>query len=477
MRPLEELLLVSSLLFCLLLHIRSFCKTKGLQIKSFRLLFFICAVQIIVEEARWQMFPVYLAVLLLGSAVFSLRDRGNILRTANAAFSLGLLGILLSSLVPIARLPVPSGPYLVGTQKRELVDFARHEIFSENPEQKRTIPVQIWYPARNSLNSRTEPYMQATSDYGNLLKAALPSILASHLHLISTHSLQDAPIACSITNNKLIPKERFPLIIFSHGLMGGRIQNTIQCEELASHGYIVVGIDHPYDAAFAIYPDGRTICSQLLTGKPARANAASIQSDGFDVRVRDLIFIVNWLYKTNDSDPQKLLKDSMDLNKIGVMGHSFGGSTGLLSSAIDKRIKAAIDLDGSTVGCSASDNPVLIMHADHANEDRLRSNDYERRHHGEIVNIQITGTGHANFTDLPILTPLHGVLLLSGNINPTRCEKILNDYTLDFFDHYLKQREFRVIRKPGYSTQAPISSYPEVRYLKESSEQKKKTEQ
>jgi dienelactone hydrolase len=446
-RAFEIALFVLLLLVCLLFRIRSLQRNKRLKRAAFVFVASICFVHSFSEEFRWQMVPLYISLLLIGVIAFRKEQNQAILNRMNGWVAMfAWIGFSLTFLVPVASLPVPTGPYKVGTVCRSLIDQSRKEFFGSPTAGKRRLAIQIWYPAEFDFGNDVLPkhkkvgasYMQPSSDFAQLVKSPLPSILASHLHLTETHSVEGASIARS--------KNTYPVIIFSHGLMGGRIQNTIQCENLASHGFIVLGVDHTYDAAFSIFPDGSVVCSQLLTGMQS---GPTIQRNGFEVRIRDVIQILDWLANLNESDPENRFAGKIDLNNIGLLGHSFGGSTSLEVLALDGRIKAALNMDGTTIGVQASEKPAMVMQAEHGDRDPLAIAEFEKRQRGDFVRLKILGTGHANFTDLPMLTPIHWVLLLSGPVGPIRCEKIINDYSLDFFNHYLKQEPFRVV-----STQA-----------------------
>ena len=395
------------------------------------------------------MLPVYFSFILI--SILSIRNnteysRFNRINTWAAMFA--CFGLLLSFLIPIAVLPEPHGPFKTATTWRTLTDSAREEIFASKKQIKRRLPIQIWYPCgeKNPKNESPqtkqlgECYMQSSSDFASLIKAPLPSLLASHLHLIKTHSIKDLPVAKA--------QSSYPLIIFSHGLMGGRIQNTMLCENLASYGFIVIGIDHTYDAAFSIFPNGSVICSQLLTGMQS---GPTIQGNGFDVRIRDVISVLNWASIINEQDPDNQLTRKIDLQNVGVIGHSFGGSTSFAALALDSRVKAAVNMEGTTVGVPPCQKPAMVMQADHGDRDALGFNDFEERYKGELIRLKIFGTGHANFTDLPMLTPLHAMLLLSGPIEPQTCEKIIENYSLDFFKHHLKHEPYILIKQGDVS--------------------------
>ena len=138
--------------------------------------------------------------------------------------------------IPFNNPPKPSGKSQIGTQSIELIDLERLEWFTENPDDFRKIMIQVWYPTKD-YQGQKELYI----DYGDIRIKALAeqfeykSFLFKGLTEIETNSF---------TNAKPDLNNKVPLIIFSHGLGGNRTQNTVMVEELASHGYVVVAIEH-----------------------------------------------------------------------------------------------------------------------------------------------------------------------------------------------------------------------------------------
>lgn len=130
------------------------------------------------------------------------------------------------------------------------MDANRQEVFSTDPNARRELMVQVWYPARkNSLSSRA-PYLQdpdavatAVAQLHNLQFFSLEP-----LRYVTTNAVEAAPVAEN--------KPDYPVLIFLEGLTGYRQMNTFQVEDLVSQGYIVVGIDQPGAAASVVFPDG-----------------------------------------------------------------------------------------------------------------------------------------------------------------------------------------------------------------------------
>jgi predicted dienelactone hydrolase len=195
----------------------------------------------VVEGLRWQMIPAYggFGVLLLAS----LKKRETrpvwrvlgtlpllLLMSASAVFTHGL---------PVFSLPKPSGPYAVGTFEYSTTDDSRKERYS--PTRNRELYVEVWYPADKSASGglpvRTLFQELYEGDYTR------QSFLFGYLRHIPTHSHVHAPVAA--------PDRRpFPVLLFNHALeLGFTSQNHLLMEHLASHGYVIFSIAHPYQSA------------------------------------------------------------------------------------------------------------------------------------------------------------------------------------------------------------------------------------
>jgi predicted dienelactone hydrolase len=141
--------------------------------------------------------------------------------------------------LPIFSLPEPSGPYGVGTFEYSITDDSRKERYS--PTRNREIYVEVWYPAEKSASGafpvRTLFQELYEGDYTQ------QSLLFGYLRHIPTHSHVHAPVAA--------PEHGpFPVLLFNHALeIGFTSQNQLLMEQLASHGYVIFSIAHPYQSS------------------------------------------------------------------------------------------------------------------------------------------------------------------------------------------------------------------------------------
>jgi len=263
------------------------------------------------------MIPLYmLAVLMVVGRMSAVLNRTNAAprkrdKFSSAAIALTLvLGCTFAGwILPVITLPEPTGPYPVGIVDRELIDHARG----------RRLMVSVWYPAASSgpPSPLTHYPNQLMLGLANL--AGLPALLFQHLRYIHLAASEDVSVQAS--------NRPFPVLVFSHGMVGLRLQNSSTFQELASWGYVVVAIDHTDAAAVTVFPDGETRFYNLERfGIPSGAepDEALVTERVFPVWVADQRFIYDTLETWEQTD--SLLAGRLDLTRIGSFGHSFGGN-------------------------------------------------------------------------------------------------------------------------------------------------------
>jgi dienelactone hydrolase len=262
------------------------------------------------------------------------------------AACLGLLatGPLAAWAFPVPVFPEPSGRFAVGTWVVQSTDSGRPETFTADPHDRRTVVIQLWYPAQKSpAGAQRAQYLGRTEREARTVSSALvrqvglPGFLVDGVPRAHTHSVFEAPVAGG--------RERFPIVLFSPGSGGVRTQNTAWAEELASHGYVVVGLDHPYDSAAVVLADGRTIHTRTeSTGDRDKDDALAI--DWTAVRAADLSFVLTQLELLDRGEIAGPLTGRLNTRRAAVTGHSMGGAAALQAARQDRRFDAVIDLDG-----------------------------------------------------------------------------------------------------------------------------------
>ncbi|MGW4848825.1 alpha/beta hydrolase family protein [Nocardia brasiliensis] len=240
-------------------------------------------------------------------------------------------------------LPEPTGDLPVGVTDVHLID--RNRIDPWNHNRRRELMVRIWYPATDSDLTPIAPWTTPgglqllTSD---LTDQGIPS---STWALAPSHSRQDARARTA--------DGPFPILLFSPGMDDPAGLNTAQAEDLASHGYIVATINHTYEAFAVQFPDGHTERTVIPLDSPPEVLSDVL----LPVRVADTEFVVDQLADiasrhsmSSDHRGTVDLAGILDLSKIGMFGHSLGGTTTAQAMHDDPRIRAGVNLDGPPVG-------------------------------------------------------------------------------------------------------------------------------
>jgi dienelactone hydrolase len=267
-----------------------------------------------------------------------------------------------------------------------------------------------------------------------------------HLDLVDTHAMIDATPTGENAS--------YPLLLFSHGLSGLRMQNTAQFEELASHGYIVASVDHTYDSVITIMPDGRAIMHHSQTVMPEGVSSVLWGRRLVGVRAQDLSTTLAFLENQN-RDPDSLLHDRIDMNRVGGMGHSTGGATAIEFCTHSSYCQAVLVQDGWLESLSEEtlsqplSQPSMFLSTNEwlSSKNQSIGKIFIDGQEQASYEVTIDEMSHYNFTDIPLLTPLAAQIGLGGKINGARGIRILNDYNLAFFDRYLKDSNSPILEE------------------------------
>jgi len=377
--------------------------------------------------------------------------------------------------------PQPSGSFKIGKMHLNFVDEQRIDPFPLAAGKNRDVPIMIWYPADKIGKSTPSQYIKQ-ADNVNLSTFNLGfKLMFSKLWKIQTNSYERIPISTK--------EDNFPVILFNHGFTSFMEQNTSQMEHLASHGYIVVSISHPYDGV-ASYPDGRSIPmdnskmenitkekrkkmkddykqrKKLLkklqeTDLPfeelKELTQKFLHSDDegtMEVWVDDVIFILNQLELLNNGKIKSIFRGKLDIARgVGGFGHSYGGATSILTSCIDDRITCGINMDGAIwPGFKEKfvyKKPYMFM--ENGESRGVNRYFYEVNQHDSYM-VCIEDALHFDFSD----TSLFGKSWLMkrtkivGKIHHKRMQKIMNGLVTAFFDRYIKKIEAPLLDQDTY---------------------------
>ncbi|MFD2763559.1 hypothetical protein [Micromonospora eburnea] len=253
------------------------------------------------------------------------------------------------------RLPAPTGPYPVGTVDLHLIDRSRTDLWMATPAH-RELMVSLWYPAGDVGRFPLAPHMTpgAAAHFGSAAGAgaSLYGIPAGAVDFAATRTSghRGAPVTRH--------KRPFPVVLYSPGAGDPRTWGTTLVQDLASRGYVVVTLDHTYDASEVEFPDGRVVDTVLpeLFGQAQRPEEFQILAARvFGTRIADTRFVLDQLAALNggtnpDAEGRPLpegVVGALDLHRTGMFGVSAGGLSALQAMSEDSRIRAAIDMGGS----------------------------------------------------------------------------------------------------------------------------------
>ena len=351
----------------------------------------------------------------------------------------GLFFVLMSAVLiiavssPAARaqenpLPAPSGPHQVGVTSLTLTDEIREDIFTGEAGDKRAVTVWIWYPADVPAGAEPGPYLMQGFDVeqsGFAVIAGGDAVAAQEsLSGLHRHAYPEAPVSAS--------QETYPVVMYSNLTP---IDQSLQFEELASHGYIVVDVIQ-------------------VTGQPVEDQGdffqigdtrVSFWDDYVSVILSDLLFVLDQLETIHAGSINSVVSGRLNLDQIGVVGHSIMGAVAMDAASQDQRIKAGITHDFESGAMPPQ--PFMFMRPTTCQR-------WDGTGPGYVVHIE--GFGHNNYGDSavwprPADSPQGGF----GSIDSVRGMTVLNAYIVAFFDRYLKGEEQALL-------QGPSADFPEV---------------
>jgi predicted dienelactone hydrolase len=339
--------------------------------------------------------------------------------------------LLLATITTGYLLPNPPGKYNVTLTTGQLIDYARNDPYAATPT-PRALMLSVFQPAK-CASTVPVPYMpNKTAQYqGPFLETTFnisvnlsPLFLDARLPVCQPH-----PAGCSSLDNS-------PILLFSPGYSIPRFYYNILASAIASEGFTVITIDHPHDANLLVYPDGHTVYNN--------ASILTIPTwDLFD-RAADASFIIDQLSNTTAMASLLPHRGSRPFptDRVAMLGHSAGGASAIIAASRDRRIRAAINWDGTIFGSPPApgeaqpvermNQPVLFM----SHQDYLDPS-WEAawpRLGGSKAVMYVGNTTHYTFSDMPTLLEEAGESVvpfvdLLGIVAPEEMMRILTAYT------------------------------------------------
>ena len=338
-------------------------------------------------------------------------------------------------------LPPLNGKYGIGVKNFHLIDESRKELLTENPDDFRELVLKIWYPTDKEVEGEWYKYMTEFMFAWLMGRAPIPLLGVSKTAYedVKPHGKINVPIA---SNSNL-----FPVILFAHGLDGTLEIYSSFIEDLVSKGYVVISMNHPYIAGVVEFPDDRSIYYQDFYSQ----NNPDYPKIAIRTIVDDAKFALDYAEILNDTDD--ILKERLNLENVGMYGHSFGGASTSICCFEDDRIDCGLTLDGVSyeelipIGVT---KPFFMMTAD----GRFNQSGVEyiwNKQESDIYRMSINGSSHYGYTDVGLLLshmlPLIPQNILGfGTVDPKLMTEIVRSFILEFFNVYLKgESESRII--------------------------------
>lgn len=409
--------------------------------------------------ARWQFYPLYIAILILSPMMSRMHLKGIEIKKRIKIIMISISSILivvslLAFIVfPVYEIPTPSGEFLIGTESFIIEDNSRIEDYGDAREFRR-IKIQIWYPAESIAGYKQAPWLEDGVEIARALSrdTGLPYFVLDHAANVMSNSYIDAPISNSSST--------YPVVIISHGWRGFRNLHTDFAEELASRGYIVVAIDHTYGSVATVF-DENDIAYLNLDALPLRET-----TDDFLLYANQLVYTysedisttLDYLELVNEASSLSRFSERLDLSTIGLIGHSTGGGASVALALKDNRIDSVIGLDAWVEPIEQSelnkglDIPSLFIRSGAwevgFNNENLYSLINESSYPSELY--QIDGTTHYDFAMVYMYSPLTKYIGFTGDVDSEDLTIILKDMITNFFDETLRDSENSDINPNDY---------------------------
>lgn len=363
---------------------------------------------------------------LVGTAVlFGFSVLHPIWRRAGRAAAIGgaLLSLLLCILFPPPRVPSLPGPHRIGTGTFELACGG-----ATTP-----LVVQVWYPASPGAEGSPARWL---SDEG----------LASTFLF---HRLAQAPSRSIVGVPMLAQAAPFPVVFYEHSWMGNRLENIVQVEDLASRGFVVIAMDHPEQAARVRHSD-HSITLGTLPGSPDFSSPESVAA--FERTAAICLTQREWelgqIRQSLDRGDVPMLAHRLRLDRLGVFGFSFGGTTALHLCAHEPAFHAGVNEDGFFLSDMEPTGPFLFFDDDmpawllapategetpeqtliRESDRRIQRSLVDPRHERHIL----AGARHETFTDRLYLSPIPR-LAKAGKLSVAEFRRQVTEPVGEFF--------------------------------------------
>lgn len=392
--------------------------------------------------------------------------------------------------------PRPTGQHAVAARILYFEDHCRKETLVHDPMHPfRELVVHLWYPSQGAPQEKPNfryfisrlAYAENQSWLGRL-RVWLHNKLVEPVY---SYSIPDGAFSSN--------QQSYPVILLSPALGSTADLYTAYAEELASHGYIVVGVNHTYYCNSVKFPDGRVMSKKILNEK--YKNAREIEKfkamdSWIETWIEDIAFVLASIKQIN-SDQNSFFYQHFDFEHLGMMGHSFGGAATTQLCRRNKRLKACVNIDGRLHGTDLTepfDTPYMLLLAEELikrkqkpvsdtelaklgitrEEDEYMKQRYipaleelcSKLSHDAYTYV-VKGADHLDLSDRALLKKMGNYTKLFGDygvgpIDGNRAIAIVNACLVNFFNKYLKGQPSELLDRPQKKSDNFVTTTPIV---------------
>ncbi|HYZ92288.1 MAG TPA: alpha/beta fold hydrolase [Actinomycetota bacterium] len=362
---------------------------------------------------------------------------------------IALCVIAVASVLLGLAIPRPTGPFAVGRRSFGWIDRSRPELHTAATSDKRAVVGQIWFPAEQG-SGEPAPYVERLSSISDGLAndGEIGAVAAWGLRFVRDKALVNAAIA-----QKRAP---YPVVILSPGNATNVSFYAAIAEELASNGYVVIGVDHPYQSAAVVLPDGTVATYDARDDAASPAKAEEGIRRKIDERTADLRFVLSEVARRG------VFRKRLDLRRVAVVGHSNGGIAAAEVCRTDDRFQACMNIDGQQMGgpfgiepdARPPVQPFMFLTKEQRIQIRTAA-EFERKGDG-AYRVVIPAARHEDFTDGALFTPTVVPFIRTADDVMT----VARGFTRAFLDLTLKRAPDRVLASVDAPTDVYVDVYP-----------------
>ena len=347
--------------------------------------------------------------------------------------TLQLLAVPILTAVGSLTLPPPTGPYNVGQKPYVFEHVSYNDPFWPN-NVSTSLLINLYYPTQ----AIAPPVYYIWEGFSKVYDAYFNAPTGFFRNMTANLAFNAPPLPDAACDELKLPT----LVFNPPGAGPSSRMFTGLLSELASHGYTVITVDHPYEQPYLEYPDGRTFTGVLDITWSGETYLQQIYS----YRLTDNSAVLDALPSIS-----KETGIPVNLTHFVFFGHSVGGSSSLSEilvernriESIGKTFLGAIDMDGDVSGPALANDssadlrvPTLILKS--SNWPRAQGSPFpllESHQSSWIKELRVLGkSNHTDYTDTIFLKQTFGYSGGAGAITAPRMLEVTRVFVKAFMD-------------------------------------------